>query len=106
MDVKITLKGQQMYDFLNSFARRVRPPPSTRIPQVGHASASDKSTSMMSGVGSDRKCWSCSPDRRQPDSYAKMHGFYVHFVTTARENDAQNRARALMSGIQIPFIRK
>ena len=40
------------------------------------------------------------------DLDAKMHGLCVHFVTTARGRGAQNRARAPMSGFQIPFIRK
>ena len=111
MGVKVTLKGQQMYDFLNTFVEfvlpRVREFPGLVMPAP---SASEKSTSMTSGVVS---C-GFGPDVLElfpqievnQDLYAKIHGFYVHFVTTARGRDAQNRARALMSGFQIPFIRK
>ena len=111
MGAKVTLKGQQMYDFLNSFVEfvlpRVREFPGLVMPAP---SASDKSPSMTSGVVS---C-GFGPDVLElfpqievnQDLYAKMHGFHVHFVTTARGKGAQNRARALMSGFQIPFIRK
>jgi large subunit ribosomal protein L5 len=111
MGTKVTLKGQQMYDFLNSFVEfvlpRVREFPGLVMPAP---SASDKSTSMTSGVVS---C-GFGPDVLElfpqievnQDLYSKINGIYVHFVTTARGKDAQNRARALMSGFQIPFIRK
>jgi large subunit ribosomal protein L5 len=111
MGAKVTLKGQQMYDFLNTFVEfvlpRVREFPGLVMPTP---SASEKSTSMTSGVVS---C-GFGPDVLElfpqievnQDLYAKMHGLYVHFVTTARGKGAQHRARALMSGFQIPFIRK
>ena len=111
MGAKVTLKGQQMYDFLNSFVEfvlpRVREFPGLIMPAP---SVSDKSTSMTSGVvscGFGSAVLELFPQIEvNQDLYTKMHGFYVHFVTTARGKGAQNRARALMSGFQIPFIRK
>jgi len=111
MGAKVTLKGQQMYDFLNPFVEfvlpRVREFPGLVMPAP---SASHKSTSMTSGVvscGFGSAVLELFPQIEvNQDLYPKMHGFYVHFVTTARGKDAQNRARALMSGFQIPFIRK
>ena len=111
MGAKVTLKGQQMYDFLNSFVEfvlpRVREFPGLVMPAP---SASNKSPSMTSGVvscGFGIDVLELFPQVEvNQDLYTKMHGFHVHFVTTARGKDAQNRARALMSGFQIPFIRK
>ena len=111
MGAKVTLKGQQMYDFLNSFVEfvlpRVREFPGLVMPAP---SASNKSPSMTSGVvscGFGMDVLELFPQVEvNQDLYSKMHGFHVHFVTTARGKDAQNRARALMSGFQIPFIRK
>ena len=111
MGAKVTLKGQQMYDFLNSFVEfvlpRIREFPGLVMPAP---SASNKSPSMTSGVvscGFGMDVLELFPQVEvNQDLYSKMHGFHVHFVTTARGKDAQNRARALMSGFQIPFIRK
>jgi large subunit ribosomal protein L5 len=111
MGARVTLKGQQIYDFLNSFIEfvlsRVREFPGLIMPAP---SASAKSTSMMSsvvGCGFGSAVLELFPQIEvNQDLYPKMHGFYVHFVTTARGRDAQSRARALMSGFQIPFIRK
>ena len=111
MGVKVALKGQEMYDFLNSFVEfvlpRVREFSGLAMPAP---SASDKSTSMTSGVvscGFEPAVLELFPQIEvNQDLYAKMHGFHVHFVTTARGKGAQNRARALMSGFQVPFVRK
>ncbi len=111
MGAKVTLRGQQMYDFLNPFVEfvlpRVREFPALVLPAP---SLSEKSTSMTSGVvscGFGSAVLELFPQVEvNQDLYTKMHGFYVHFVTTARGKGAQNRARALMSGFQIPFIRK
>jgi large subunit ribosomal protein L5 len=40
------------------------------------------------------------------DAYPKSYGMHIHFVTNAKGLGAQNRARALVSGFQVPFARK
>lgn len=40
------------------------------------------------------------------DSYPRSHGLHIDFVTNLRGEDAQNKARALVSGFRIPFVRK
>jgi large subunit ribosomal protein L5 len=40
------------------------------------------------------------------DSYPKLPGMHLAFVTNAEGQGAQNKARALLSGYQVPFIRK
>jgi len=39
------------------------------------------------------------------DAYPKTYGLNIHFVTNASGQGVQNKARALLSGFQIPFIR-
>ena len=40
------------------------------------------------------------------DSYPKSYGMHIHFITNATGEGAQNKARQLLSGFQIPFARK
>ncbi|KAG8839748.1 hypothetical protein FRC20_005940 [Serendipita sp. 405] len=40
------------------------------------------------------------------DLYPRLTGMYIHFFTNERGRGAQNKARALLSGFQIPFTRK
>jgi large subunit ribosomal protein L5 len=40
------------------------------------------------------------------DSYPKLPGMHITFVTNAEGQGAQNKARALVSGFQVPFTRK
>ena len=96
MDAKGTLRSQQLYAFPTTFVELVR----SRVREFPALAAS-------SAAGLGPPCSSCSPQTEvSQDLYATMHGVYVHFVTTAREKPAQSRARALMSGFQIPFFRK
>jgi large subunit ribosomal protein L5 len=40
------------------------------------------------------------------DAYPKLCGMHIHFITNARGVGAQDKARALVSGFQVPFIRR
>jgi len=40
------------------------------------------------------------------DSYPKLYGMHIHFITNATGMGAQDRARALVSGFQMPFLRR
>jgi ribosomal protein L5 len=40
------------------------------------------------------------------DLYPRLTGMHVHFVTNERGRGSQNKARALLSSFQIPFVRK
>ncbi|KAJ3502288.1 hypothetical protein NLJ89_g8960 [Agrocybe chaxingu] len=109
--VKVDLKGQAMYDFLGTLVEFVLPrlrdfsgivlPPS---------SSSVNTPSAVSGVvsfGLPAQAIVFFPQIEvNVDSYSKLYGMHIHFVTNARGIGAQDRARALVSGYQIPFIRK
>ncbi|KAK2465311.1 hypothetical protein APHAL10511_002665 [Amanita phalloides] len=109
--VKVDLKGQSMYDFLNTliefvlprmrdFNGVVLPPPSSSV----------NSPSAVSGVvsfGLPPSAMGLFPQIEvNLDSYPKSYGMHIHFVTNASGLGAQNRARALVSGFQIPFLRR
>ncbi|KAG6878446.1 hypothetical protein C0992_008165 [Termitomyces sp. T32_za158] len=108
---KVDLKGPAMYDFLASLVEFVLP----RIRDFGGVilppeSSSVNSPSAVSGVVS----FGLPPDAMalfpqievNQDAYPKLYGMHIHFVTNATGVGAQNRARALVSGFQIPFLRK
>ncbi|CAA7265497.1 unnamed protein product [Cyclocybe aegerita] len=109
--VKVDLRGQAMYDFLGTLVEFVLPrlrdfsgivlPPS---------SSSVNTPSAVSGVvsfGLPAQAIVFFPQIEvNVDSYSKLYGMHIHFVTNARGVGAQDRARALVSGYQIPFIRK
>jgi large subunit ribosomal protein L5 len=40
------------------------------------------------------------------DAYPKTYGMHIHFITNAKGVGAQERARQLLSGFQIPFVRR
>ncbi|KAK1220986.1 54S ribosomal protein L7, mitochondrial [Marasmius sp. AFHP31] len=107
---KVTLKGQSMYDFLGTlvefvlprlreFNGVVLPPPSANV----------KTPAAVSGVVSfglpDTAMGFFPQIEVNMDSYPRLYGFHLHFITNATGVGAQDRARALVSGFQIPFVR-
>jgi large subunit ribosomal protein L5 len=109
--VKVDLKGQSMYDFLGTLTEfvfpRLRDFQGVQLPPQ---SSSVKTPSAVSGVvsfGLPPEAFGLFPQIEvNLDSYPKSYGMHLHFVTNAKGQGAQNRARALVSGFQIPFLRK
>ncbi|KAG8770355.1 hypothetical protein FRC12_004316 [Ceratobasidium sp. 428] len=109
--LKVELVGPQMYEFVNTLVEFVLP----RLREfrgiaMPPASASSSSPSAMAGVvafGLPKEAFALFPQLEvNLDSYPRMCGMHVQFVTNLKGKDAQARARALVSGFQIPFIRK
>ncbi|KAG6849747.1 hypothetical protein H0H93_005545 [Arthromyces matolae] len=109
--VKVELKGPAMYDFLATLVEFVLP----RMRDFGGVilppqSSSVNSPSSVSGVvsfGLPPAAMALFPQIEvNLDSYPNQYGMHLHFVTNAKGVGAQNRARALVSGFQIPFLRK
>ncbi|KAG6816902.1 hypothetical protein H0H87_001855 [Tephrocybe sp. NHM501043] len=108
---KVDVKGQAMYDFLGTLVEFVLP----RIRDFGGVilppqSSSVNSPSAVSGVvsfGIPPEAMGLFPQIEvNIDSYPKQYGMHLHFVTSATGVGAQNRAEALLSGFQVPFLRK
>lgn len=108
---KVELRGDAMYDFIQSLVDfvlpRIREFPGIELPA---ASASKKSPSALSGVvsfGVSGQGAALFPQvEANLDHYPRIPGFHMHFKTNAKGRDAQEFARALMSGFRIPFHRK
>ena len=109
--VKVDLRGQSMYDFLGTlvefvlprlreFNGVVLPPPSSSI----------NTPSGVSGVvsfGLPANAMMFFPQIEvNVDAYPKLFGMHIHFITNAKGVGAQDKARALVSGYQIPFVRR
>jgi len=109
--VKVDLRGQSMYDFLGTLTEFVLP----RLREFNGivlppASASVKTPSSVAGVvsfGLPANAMMFFPQIEvNVDAYPKLQGMHIHFITNATGVGAQDKARALVSGFQIPFIRK
>lgn len=109
--VKVDMKGASMFDFLATLVEFVLP----RLREFNGIvlppqSSSVNTPSAVSGVvsfGLPPEAMGFFPQIEvNLDSYPKPYGMHIHCVTNATGLGAQNRARALMSGFQLPFIRK
>ncbi|KAI0785143.1 ribosomal protein L5 domain-containing protein [Abortiporus biennis] len=109
--VTVDLKGPKMYDFLGTLVEFVLPRMREFTGLVLPApSATPYSPHAASGVVSFGLPPHYAPLFPQievnQDAYPKIHGFHIHFITNAKGVGAQDQARKLLSGFQIPFIRK
>jgi large subunit ribosomal protein L5 len=111
LGAKVDLRGSKMYEFLGTLTEfvlpRLREFPGVLLPP---ASASLQTPAGVSGVVS----FGLPPDAMgffpqievNLDAYPKTYGMHIHFITNARGVGAQDRARQLLSGFQIPFARR
>jgi large subunit ribosomal protein L5 len=109
--VKVDLKGEQMWEFLGTLSEVVLP----RLREFNGVVMPPGTFSMQTPAGvSGVVSFGLPPVAMgffpqievNQDAYSKMYGMHIHFVTNATGQGAQNRARALVSGFQIPFARK
>ncbi|KZT40604.1 ribosomal protein L5 [Sistotremastrum suecicum HHB10207 ss-3] len=109
--VKVDMKGEKMWTFLSTLVDFVLP----RMKEFSGVllpapSASPNTPSAVSGVvsfGLPPAAMALFPQIEvNVDAYTRMHGFHIHFITNAQGVGAQARARALLSGFQIPFARR
>lgn len=108
--VKVDLKGNQMWDFLSVLVEFVLPRlrdfqgislegPSQRLDKMNSASG-------VVSFGIPPTALGLFPQIEVNfDAYPQTFGMHIHFITNAKGVGAQNRARALLSGFQIPFAR-
>ncbi|EIW66612.1 hypothetical protein TREMEDRAFT_34906 [Tremella mesenterica DSM 1558] len=108
---KVEIKGEAMYDFIQSLVDfvlpRIRDWPGVPLPP---SSANKMSPSALAGIvsfGLPANAMGLFPQiESNIDSYPRLHGFHMYFKTNARGERAQEQARALLSGFRIPFYRK
>ncbi|KAI0049408.1 ribosomal protein L5 [Auriscalpium vulgare] len=111
LGAKVDLKGPKMYEFLGTLTEfvlpRLREFPGILLPG---SSTNMNTPSGVSGVVS----FGLPPDAMgffpqievNLDSYPRSYGMHIHFITNARGVGAQDKARQLLSGLQIPFTRR
>ncbi|TFK39076.1 ribosomal protein L5 domain-containing protein [Crucibulum laeve] len=109
--VKVDLKGQAMYDFLGTLVEfvlpRLRDFNGVILPPQSSSTTSPSAVSGVVSFGLPPSAMVFFPQIEvNVDSYPKTYGMHIHFVTNATGQGAQDRARALVSGFQIPFLRR
>ncbi|PFH54051.1 hypothetical protein AMATHDRAFT_136165 [Amanita thiersii Skay4041] len=109
--VKVDLKGQSMYDFLGTLVEfvlpRLRDFNGVTLPPLSSSTNSPSAVSGVVSFGLPPVAMGLFPQIEvNLDSYPRTYGMHIHFVTNATGLGAQNRARALVSAFQIPFLRR
>jgi large subunit ribosomal protein L5 len=108
---KVALGSQEaIYDFLETLVEFVFPRLKDwpGVPLPAHRKAFDQLPSSQSGsltFGLPKEAMALFPQiEMQLDSFPKLYGCHVHVVTNARGAGAEDRVRALLSGLRIPFV--
>jgi large subunit ribosomal protein L5 len=108
---KVDLRGTKMYAFLGALAEfvlpRLREFPGIPLPP---ASANLQTPAGVAGIvsfGLPPEAMGFFPQIEvNLDAYPKSYGMHIHLITNAKGAGAQERARQLLSGFQIPFARR
>jgi large subunit ribosomal protein L5 len=109
--VKVEIKGEAMYDFVQSLVDfvlpRLREFPGVQLPMLSANKNSPSATSGVVAFGLEAGAMGLFPQiETNLESYPKMHGFHMQFLTNCKGKGAQDQARALLSGMRIPFTRR
>ncbi|KAJ7465168.1 ribosomal protein L5 domain-containing protein [Mycena latifolia] len=108
---KVELRGAPMYDFLAQLVDFVLPRlkdfPGIVLPPPGASAHSPSAVSGVVSIGLPPQALPFFPQIEvNVDAYPRPYGMHIHFVTNATGVGAENRARALLSGFQLPFTRR
>ncbi|WWC87845.1 uncharacterized protein L201_002742 [Kwoniella dendrophila CBS 6074] len=111
VSVKVELKGDSMYDFLQSLVDfvlpRLRDFPGIPLPPSSTPKNSPASLTGIVSFGFSPTTMSFFPQiESNTDAYPRLHGFHVYFKTSLRGENAHEHARTLVSGFRIPFYRR
>ncbi|OCF44476.1 50S small subunit ribosomal protein L7 [Kwoniella heveanensis CBS 569] len=111
VSVKVELKGEAMYDFIQSLVDfvlpRLRDFPGIPLPPASTPKNAPSSLAGIVSFGFSPTAMSFFPQiEANTDAYPRLHGFHVYFKTSLRGENAHEHARALVSGFRIPFHRR
>lgn len=109
--VKVELKGEKMYEFLGTLIHfvlpRLREFEGVVLPPASVNMNTPSGVSGVVSVGLPPEAMGYFPQIEvNQDSYPRLYGMHIHFVTNAEGVGAQDKARALLSGFQLPFTRR
>lgn len=107
---QVEMRGEQMWNFIGTFVDfvlpRLRDHRGTPLPPASSSATSASAISGVVSVGLPATAIGLFPQiEANVDAYPQTHGMHVHFVTNAKGAGAQARARSVLSGLRIPFIR-
>jgi large subunit ribosomal protein L5 len=111
LGAKVDLLGAKMYDFLGTLTEfvlpRLREFPGFLLPPASVNLQTPAGVSGVVSIGLPPEAFGFFPQIEvNQDAYPKTYGMHIHFITNARGDGAQERARQLLSGFQIPFARR
>jgi len=111
LGAKVDLLGAKMYDFLGTLTEfvlpRLREFPGFLLPPASVNLQTPAGVSGVVSIGLPPEAFGFFPQIEvNQDAYPKTYGMHIHFITNARGDGAQERARQLLSGFQIPFSRR
>lgn len=109
--VKVELRGAPMYDFLETLVEFVLPRLKTfsgiPLPPASHPRQSPSSTAGVVAFGLPPEAMGLFPQLEvNLDQYPRTFGFNIFFITSAKGRGAQDQARALLSGLALPFVKR
>ncbi|GAA5838195.1 hypothetical protein JCM11251_004734 [Rhodosporidiobolus azoricus] len=109
--VKVELKGEPMYNFLETLVDFVLPRLKTfngiPLPPASHPRQSMSSTSGVVSFGLPPEAMGLFPQIEvNLDQYPKTFGMNIFCITSAKGRGAQDQARALLSGTGLPFVKR
>lgn len=109
--VKVELRGESMYTFLETLVEFVLPRLKTfngiPLPSASHPRQSTSSTSGVVSFGLPPEAMGLFPQIEvNLDQYPKTYGMNIFCITSARGRGAQDQARALLSGMSLPFVKR
>jgi large subunit ribosomal protein L5 len=108
---QVELKGEAMYDFIQSLVDfvlpRLREFPGFAVPLASASKISPSAVGGVVSVGLPQNAMGLFPQiEANLDSYSKLHGFHMVFKTNQKGERAQENARSLLSGFRIPFHKR
>ena len=108
---KVEIKGDAMYDFLQSLVDfvlpRIREYPGVPIPPLKGTHLKPNMVGSVVSFGLPPDAMGFFPQIEvNLDSYTKLHGFNIYFKTNMRGEHAEMWTRNLLSGFRVPFYRK
>lgn len=111
LGAKVDLRGTKMYEFLGTLTEfvlpRLREFPGFLLPPASANLHTPAGVSGVVSIGLPPDAMGFFPQIEvNQDAYPKSYGMHIHFITDARGAGAQDRARQLISGFQIPFSRR
>ncbi|KAK4048904.1 54S ribosomal protein L7, mitochondrial [Microbotryomycetes sp. JL201] len=107
---KVELQGPAMYHFLETLVDFVLPRLKTfngvLLPPPSQPRQSTSATSGVVSFGFGPEAMALFPQIESSLDQYKLFGFNVFCITSAKGRRAQDQARALMSGLGVPFVKR